>query len=237
MEQLLNKPRTQRGLNTLNKILSAAAQVFYENGYSGTNISDIAKLAGVATGTFYIYFDSKYSLYKYLLLQCSHQIRKHLSICTKDCKSRREAERVGLRCWLEYIRENPYVYNIIWESLYVDRSLFEEYYRTFSRAYIRSISAAREKGEVRHIDDTVLTYVLMGATTFLGLKWGIFAEGEPDLDFVADEFMQILEHGIFEAPGPKPASRPPRTEKRFKFNIKMDEDFYADMTSSEAGNS
>ena len=71
METLINLPRTKRGKNTLNNILSAAVQLFYEKGYHNTSINEITSLAGVAAGTFYVYFDGKYNLYKYLLLKCS----------------------------------------------------------------------------------------------------------------------------------------------------------------------
>ena len=59
---LINKPKTKRGRETLNRILSAAAQVFYEKGYHSASINDITRLAGVASGTFYVYFDGKYNL-------------------------------------------------------------------------------------------------------------------------------------------------------------------------------
>ena len=127
VDELLKMPQTPKGMETLNNILSAAAQLIYEKGYYGANIADITKLAGVATGTFYVYFSSKISLYRYLLLQFGHQIRKEMSQKTANCQTRREAEREGLRAWLEYVRKHPYVYNIIWESLYVDRNLFKEY--------------------------------------------------------------------------------------------------------------
>jgi AcrR family transcriptional regulator len=78
---LVKKLRTQRGLKILNKILSAAAQVFYEKGYSAANVNDIATLADVATGTFYIYFDGKYELYKFLLLQLCLQHHLRIFVC------------------------------------------------------------------------------------------------------------------------------------------------------------
>jgi AcrR family transcriptional regulator len=229
MKPLVKKPRTKRGIDTLNRILSAAAQVFYQKGYGAANVNDIAKLAGVAIGTFYIYFDGKYNLYKFLLLQCSHQIRKHLSLSTKQCATRREAERMGLKCWLEYTVKNPYIYNLIWESLYVDRKLFIDYYDIFCRSYLRGIKTAQDKGEVLAIDGEVLAYVLMGATTFLGLNWGVFKEESDDLDTVVDEFMKLLDHGMFAAGIPQALAPPQPLElhpaPEILFNVEVDEDF------------
>jgi AcrR family transcriptional regulator len=41
------------------ELVSAAATVFAERGVGKTTVSDIVKAAGVAQGTFYLYFDSK----------------------------------------------------------------------------------------------------------------------------------------------------------------------------------
>ena len=54
---LINRPKTKRGRETLNRIVSAAAQEFYEKGYHSASINDITRRAGVASGTFYVYFD------------------------------------------------------------------------------------------------------------------------------------------------------------------------------------
>lgn len=195
---LINKPKTERGRETLNNILSAAAQVFYEKGYYNSSINDITKLAGVAAGTFYVYFDSKYDLYKFLLLQCSHMIRKNLTNVIKGCSSRYEAEKVGLQEWLNYIRKNQYMYHIIWESLYIDKQLFVEYYTTFSEAYIKGIDAAKARGEINpEIGSDVLAWSLMGASNFLGLNWGLFTEQSTEIDRVVNDFMKILRGETF----------------------------------------
>jgi AcrR family transcriptional regulator len=52
-------PAQKRGIETRNKILDAAWTLFGEKGYFKTNPRDIAKYAGVATGSFYAYFNSK----------------------------------------------------------------------------------------------------------------------------------------------------------------------------------
>jgi AcrR family transcriptional regulator len=41
------------------ELAGAAARVFAERGVAGTAVSDIVKAAGVAQGTFYLYFESK----------------------------------------------------------------------------------------------------------------------------------------------------------------------------------
>lgn len=226
-EELINMPRTKRGRATLNNILSAAAQVFYEKGYHSASINDITSLAGVASGTFYTYFESKYDLYKFLLLQCSHNIRKNLSMFTKNCKTRLEVEQEGMRAWLEFAMENQYMYHIIWESMYVDYSLFKNYYVTFQEAYKKGLDAAKAKGEIAEdIDTEVLAYTLMGATNFLGLNWCLFNDDPSKINYVTDQFMKIIKGEAFvqntkkAEEGKEEESIP---ERKFRFRVTVDE--------------
>jgi hypothetical protein len=45
------------------EIFSAGRELFYSKGFKDTNISDIAKLAGIGVGTFYNYYSSKEELF------------------------------------------------------------------------------------------------------------------------------------------------------------------------------
>lgn len=55
-------------------LLTAAYELFTTNGVSKTSVSDIADRAGVAKGTFYLYFADKYDLRDRLLAQLSYRL-------------------------------------------------------------------------------------------------------------------------------------------------------------------
>lgn len=196
MNDLIKTPKTQRGYQTLNAICESARQLFYKKGYYNTSINDIASGANVAPGTFYIYFNDKLSLYKYLLLQFSHEIRLATRCATSQCKTRYEMEYHGLKAFLEYVREKPYAYHIIWESLYIDPTLFKEYYESFSERYVRGLEEARKNNEIVDLDLTVTSYVLMGISNFVGLRYSIFNKDE-DLEEVVKTVMKIIDRGLF----------------------------------------
>ncbi len=224
MEDFINIPKTKRGQETLNRILNASVQVFYEKGYHGTSINDIVSLAGVASGTFYIYFDSKYSLYKFLLLQCSHKVRKDMSVATAQCETRREKEQEGLRAWLKFIKKHKYIYHIIWEALYVDNQLFKDYFTKFSTSYISGIDLSKEEGEIREdIDSEVLSYIFMGMSNFIGLNHCIFKDDEERFDIIIDTFMKILDNGIFNTDIPvKPVKKITAQKEGFIFDFNIE---------------
>ena len=52
------RPRVDREVKRA-ELADAASRVFGERGVAGTAVSDIVRAAGVAQGTFYLYFDSK----------------------------------------------------------------------------------------------------------------------------------------------------------------------------------
>ena len=198
MEEFVNLPKTKRGQKTLDNIVRAAEELFFEKGYHATSIIDITNEANIALGTFYIYFKDKYSLYKFLLLSYSHDIRKAIALDIKPSHTRFEAEKIGLKAFLVYIRDHKHVYNIIWESLYIDKTLFIEYYEDFAGRYATGLVKAQEKGEVVDVDTTILSYFLMGVSNFIGLKYVMFDEDKDDnLDEVVEEVMDILEAGMF----------------------------------------
>ena len=54
--------KTKKGEETRNHIIEAAEKLFMEKSVSKVTISEIVQHAGVAKGTFYLYFDSKEAL-------------------------------------------------------------------------------------------------------------------------------------------------------------------------------
>ena len=58
------------------ELFLSALDLFLENGIEKTSIDDIAKNAGVAKGTFYLYFSDKYDILNKLILQKSNEIIK-----------------------------------------------------------------------------------------------------------------------------------------------------------------
>ena len=56
------QPPAFQGTSKRERILRAAVDVFAKNGYFNAKVSEIAKTAGVADGTIYLYFDGKEDL-------------------------------------------------------------------------------------------------------------------------------------------------------------------------------
>ena len=79
----------------------SAYNLFIENGIEKTSIDDISKNAGVAKGTFYLYFSDKYDILNKLILQKSNEIIKEGLAKTNDLGFENFRERTLF--FIEYI--------------------------------------------------------------------------------------------------------------------------------------
>ncbi len=198
MKTLIKEPLTRNAKNTFNMIIESAIDLFYKNGYHGTTVNNITQDAGIAAGTFYLYFPSKLSLYKHILIMFSHNIRKTIAANVSEKTSRYEKEREGIKSFIMLAKENPQMYNIIWESLYIDRALFKDYYESFANRYIRGLDQSVSNKEIREIDTEVVSYILMGITNFIGLKVVLnLGKNNDDIDHIVDVVMDLIKHGLF----------------------------------------
>ena len=72
----MRKPVQQRGEETRGKILAAAKEIFSEKGYHNTNTKEIARHAGVATGSIYMYFPDKKEIFMEVFRSIYREIRE-----------------------------------------------------------------------------------------------------------------------------------------------------------------
>ncbi|HBG33075.1 MAG TPA: TetR/AcrR family transcriptional regulator [Acholeplasmataceae bacterium] len=192
-------PKRKDGQKTFEQIIDTAKKLFSKNGYQATSINEIIQKAGIATGTFYLYFDDKFALYSYVLAKYRKSIRRAISEGIAHATTRYEKERLGLRSFLKFAWQDPLAYRIIWESMFADKALFREYYETFSHDYVRQLDHAVKDGEVRNdVDLETLSYILMGISNFVGLQV-LFRDtlSDEDLDRITDQVMKVLTSGMF----------------------------------------
>lgn len=192
-------PKTKNAKEKFARIIEAADLEFYEHGYENTTIASITSAAGMAVGTFYLYFKDKLSLYHYILEDYQNRLRRYIQARIGKCESRYEKERLGLIAWLEFINDNPRTYTIIWQSLIVDKSLFVNYYAKFSKSYEKGLS--NDKDQIIDVDLETTALALMGISSFLGLK-PMLEEGKKlaseEIEKIADDIMKILKIGLFK---------------------------------------
>ena len=73
-------PKQQRAIRKRNAVLAAAFEEFSAHGFEPTTAKSIADRAGVATGTFYQYFDNKQDVLLEITRQRFEELQDHLQV-------------------------------------------------------------------------------------------------------------------------------------------------------------
>ncbi|MEJ2504290.1 MAG: helix-turn-helix domain containing protein, partial [Gemmatimonadota bacterium] len=109
------QPRTARGEATRQKLLDAAEALFGRSGFHATGVTDITRRAGVAQGTFYLYFESKEQVFTELVRHLSRSLRRAIREDTAGVEDRLALEEAGLRSFLRFAAEHRDLYRIVFE--------------------------------------------------------------------------------------------------------------------------
>src|SRR4051812_38706500 len=83
------------------RILRAAIDTFAESGYFNAKVSDIAKAAGVADGTIYLYFESKEDLLVNVFREHTRNYLQSLESAIHNARRPEERIRIAIRHHLE----------------------------------------------------------------------------------------------------------------------------------------
>lgn len=198
----LPAPKTKRGERTRQKILDAAEREIGARGFSEASIATITSEAAVAQGTFYLYFRSKEDVLRELVLRMGRRLRHHLTRATMDAGDRLEAERLGIRAFLQFVRDNPNLYRVVAESQFVDPAIHRAYYEEFAAGYRAGLAEAETRGEISAGDAEVRAWALMGVTDMVGRRYSLYDEHGP-LDAAAEAAYDFIARGI----APEPSRR------------------------------
>ena len=186
---------TRKGEATRARLMAAAEEVFGTKRFHPASIVDITQAAGVAQGTFYVYFPSKLAIFRELVTDLSKALRRHIAQAVGGLDDRLEIERAGIRAFIAFIKKHKYLYRIVREAETVDENLYRWYYQTLAQGYSAGLAQAVESGQVRDLDPEAIAFALMGVSDFLGMRWILWEDREPPEAFF-EATMRFIEDGL-----------------------------------------
>jgi AcrR family transcriptional regulator len=175
---MTDAPRTERGTRTRAKLLAAAEEVFSASGYTAASIVRITERAGVAQGTFYLYFGGKLEIFEELVEDLNRRVRHAMAQAAAAATTRLESERAGFRGFFEFTAAHPALYRIVREAEFVSPRALKLHYTRIVEGYIQGLTAAREAGDVGRIDPGVVAWILMGIGEMVGMRWVLWGDGD-----------------------------------------------------------
>ena len=186
------RPLSKRGLDTRRRLLDAAENVFGALGYHDASIVKVAAAAGVAAGTFYLYFDSKKAIFDELVVDLNRRVRHAMKEASSQGSTRREQEMLGFDAYFRFTSDHPALYRIIRQAVFVSPEMLRYHYDHLSAGYVEALREASASGEVGKLDPEVAAWALMGLGEMIGMRWILWGDGAPLPRRVSDELARLI---------------------------------------------
>jgi AcrR family transcriptional regulator len=207
------------------QILDAAREVFAKRGYARSTIDDVVAEAGVARGTFYLYFDDKRAVFTELVDRFAARISSVIErIVTGDSDvSVAEQVRANIRAILGVcLAERSMTKILFTDAVGVDPE-FERKLATFYDAVVQLLTESLKDGQALGIvgdgEPRVLAYLTIGALKELLYRAVTLGLAEESADVLTQQMYAFLSGGYLRAkerraPPPRRAARRPSPRSR-----------------------
>ena len=186
------------------RIVQAATGLFIQLGYRKTNIADVAKRAGVAKGTIYLYFKTKPELLVYAIVE---EKKRYMSV-VKSVLSPDKAPKDRLREWIRTAfvvgNEMPLTSRVISGDQDILVAVFEymdahkeRQYAEMQRAFLCAmVDEAAGEGVLPTADVEAKGQVLLGLAYFAGMIANPNIRGHLSIEGFADVLSWLISDGI-----------------------------------------
>ena len=190
------------------RLLAAAEELFGQRSYHRTTVADICARAGMATGSFYSYYESKAEIFAAVVRAINTDLRHAMKEALEHAgSSQRSRERASFRVYFDMLSKRPWMDRIVRESEFIDHGLFREYYEQLARGYARGVRAAQLARDIdARYDPEVIAYAYTGIGNFVGMRWAEWTAGGRVPEDVLDDVLELLGRGL------APKTEAPKTE-------------------------
>ena len=192
-------------MSTEEKLLNAAINLMSEKGYHRTTVADIVKAAGVAQGTFYLYFDSKKGLFIKLMDRFYELLESALVAIDLNSDSFESTDdlalqiRAAIRNVLLVYQDNAVLARIfLREAMGLEPDFAElwdsiiERLATFAALVL---DQAIERGLLPPQNSNIVAHCVVGMIERVAYYW-LFQENEFELEEVVDTLARFELFGI-----------------------------------------
>src|SRR5215470_10941348 len=157
------------------RILAAAERIFARHGFFAARVSEIAREAGVADGTIYLYFKSKddllISLFENRMKQVNDKLRQAIA-----GKPPTEQLRAFIQTYLQLVSDEPTAAEVLTIELRQSSKFMKEYDNPQFADFLRMLGGIIADGQARgELDGAVPSHIaarmIFGILDELALAW------------------------------------------------------------------
>jgi TetR/AcrR family fatty acid metabolism transcriptional regulator len=205
---------TQRRMDKRTLITEAAIEVFAAKGYNHARISDIARTAGVADGTIYLYFKNKEDLLLSVFEEKMDELLAGLGEALRDTSDPMERIRRFARFHFRQVRENRRAAEVLQVELRLSNKFLKEYRPEKLWAYLGVFGQIVREGQARglfrsDVDPFIGMWAFFGALDELAMQWVLSRKADRfPLETAADQVAEIFIRGLLARPGDPVSASP-----------------------------
>jgi TetR/AcrR family fatty acid metabolism transcriptional regulator len=183
-------------------ITEAAVEVFAEKGFRQARVSDIAKKAGVADGTIYLYFKNKEDILLSIFEEKMDILLAGLGAQLQGVTDPEEQIRRFSRFHFEQVRTNRAAAEVLQVELRLSNKFLKEYRPEKLWAYLgvfaQIVREGQDRGQFRRdIDPFVAMWSFFGALDELAMQWVLSKKNDRfSLEAAADQVAEIFIRGM-----------------------------------------
>ena len=171
-----DRTRKTAGGDKRERILDAAERVFAQHGFYTARVAEIAREAGVADGTIYLYFKSKDDLLISLFESRMERLNKQLAEALAGAEGAPAKIRAFITSYATLAQEHPEVAEVLTIELRQSSKFMKEYANPRFGDFLRLLAKIIEQGQADGtLDDSVPAPIaaraLFGAIDELVLAW------------------------------------------------------------------
>ena len=190
------------------QILEAAIKVFAQQGFHQSTVAQIAKEAGVADGTIYLYFKNKDDILVQFFNYKTKQVFDSFRTEVARADSSLDKLRYLIRRHLQEFQRNREMAVVYQVETHQNSRLAEPQIREMSKMYRDLISEIVEQGQQegamrRDLYVGLVKRFIIGAVDEVINTW-LHSDGEYDLVSMADPLVELFIKGIGHSAPPKP---------------------------------
>ena len=187
------------------RILDAAIKVFAERGFHSATVAEIARAAGVADGTIYLYFKGKDDLLLRLFDEKMTELLAEVKAAIAQERTAPDKLRRFIQLHLALVERNPDLASVLIVELRQSAQFLKAADRQKLAAYVDLIAevvrSGQENGELdRDISPATVKRAVFGALDELALGW-LVGGRRAALRKTAAEVAEWLVRGLLPADG------------------------------------
>ena len=183
------------------RLLKASIKIFARDGFFKAKVEDIAKLAGVATGTTYLYFKNKDDLLISIFEGEMTPIIEKMKLELTKQSTPEEKITTFIRKHCEVVEKNPDLALLLEVELRQSNEFLHEYKGTKFKEYLDLVGNAFAEGQkagvfAADVHPSIFKQFVFGAMDQISTNWTLSKSKKFKLSDAADQICHIVLEGV-----------------------------------------